>query len=168
MSRHRYAILSFLIVLGCESNPRDPSLKTTATKPAPSTDTAIYEASWNMGQDRDEPEKSYESRFAVRVGQSSSGTLTVFLDSAIARSQSSYPQLVPADSIKITGLGPTDRFTRSCRYASGTLRPAIGILRDTVYERSGRPRFIWLLDTLKAQIRQLPTDSASCFIAGPE
>lgn len=143
-------------------------MKTAAVDTAPSSDSAIYDASWNMGQVIDEPEESVDSRFAVRVKQSSSGILAVFLDSASSSSQPDDRQFFPADSVRIAGLIPIDRFTRACKYASGTRRPAIGVLRDTVYERWGRPRFIWLLDTVNVRIRQLPTDSASCFIAGPE
>ncbi len=168
MSRARYLILFLILVLGCEKNPREPSTKTAGVDATPVSDTAIYYASWNMGQVPDAPEESVDSRFAVRVRQLSSGILTIFLDSAPSTSQPGGRQFAPADSVKIAGLGPIDRFTRGCGYGSGPWRPTIGVLRDTVNERSGRPQFVWVLDTAHARIRQLPTDSASCFIAGPD
>lgn len=138
-------------------------------KDAAVSDTAVYKEAWNVGHDMEEPENSFNSRFSVRVTKSSSGKLKLFLDSAVLVSQSGPSQArVPADSVEVTGLTPADRFTQGCKYTSGNLWPIVGVLRDSVYERDGRPRFVWYLDTLNARIRRLPSDSASCFIAGPE
>jgi hypothetical protein len=165
---HRHPILLLFLVLGCEKNPRDPDMKIAAVETTPSADSTIYDASWNMGEVPDEPDSSVESRFTVHVKKLSSGILTVYLDSAPSTSRPGNRRFFRADSVKITGLIPDDRFTRGCGYGVGPWRPTIGVLRDSVYERSGRPRFIWVLDTLRARIRELPTDSASCFIAGPD
>lgn len=163
-----YLILSLLLVSGCQKGPGEPGKRTELVGTAPSSDSVIYDVSENMGKDRHEPEKSVDTRFATRIKQLRSGILTIFLDSASSNSRPGARQFFPADSVKITGLGPIDRFTQGCKYGSGPWRPTIGILRDTVYERFGRPRFIWVLDTLNVRIRPLPTDSASCLIAGPE
>lgn len=156
----------FLFVLGCESNRKELSSDTTAKTQA--SDSVVYENWWNMGTDLDEPEKNFESRFAVRVTELSSGTLTVYLDSASSTSAPEGRKFFLADSVAVTGLTKLDKFTQGCTYGAGPWQPRIGVMRDSVYERSGRPRFIWVLDTLNARIRPVPTDSASCFIAGPE
>lgn len=168
MPRCRYLVLSVLLVLGCENSPREPGRETVQVDTAPISDSAIYELSQNIGKEPHEPEESVDTRFSIRVKQLRSGILTVFLDSAPSNSRPGARQFFPADSVKMTGLGPIDRFTQGCRYGSGPWQPRIAVLSDTVHERWGRPRFIWVLDTLNARIRPLPTDSASCFIAGPE
>lgn len=169
MSRYLYFIPYLLVVSGCDDDPKGAAIKTPHVDTTATLDTSRYEASWNMGENREEPEKSVDTRFAIRVTRSRSlEVLTVFLDSA---SVSSYPggrEFFPADSINVTGLRPIDSFTLGCNYGSGPWEPRIGILPDTVYERAGRPRFIWVLDTVNARIRQLPTDSASCIIATPD
>src|SRR3979490_3003106 len=121
-----------------------------------------------MGTDLDEPEKNVVSRFAVRVKEFSSGTLTVYLDSASSLDSGHDRHFVLADSVTVSGLTKLDKFTQGCTYGAGPWQPRIGVMRDSVYEHSARPRFIWVLDTLHARIRALSTDSASCFIPGPE
>jgi hypothetical protein len=74
----------------------------------------------------------------------------------------------PADSIQVTGLTRLDRFTQSCKYGSGTWQPRIGVVSDTTVEHDSRPRFLWLLDTASIRIRESPTDSAACFVAGAD
>ena len=166
MTYDRRAFIVFLF-LACDPGNKEPSSKTAATT-SQASDTVVYENWWNMGTDMDEPEKSYESRFAVRVEESSSGTLTVFLDSASSVDSGSSRRFVPADSVTVRGLTKVDKFTRGCTYGTGPWQPRIAVMRDSVYERDGRPRFIWVLDTLHARIQPLSTDSASCFIPGPE
>jgi hypothetical protein len=159
-------ILLILLLLGCEARPEGG--KRMTDKDAAGSDTAVYREAWNVGHDMEEPENSFNSRFSVRVTKSSSGKLKLSLDSAVLRTPGPSQARVSADSVEVTGLTTADRFTQGCRYTAGNLWPMVGVLRDSVYERQGRPRFVWHLDTLNARIRRLSSDSASCFIAGPE
>src|SRR3954469_15310181 len=71
-----------------------------ATSPAVASDSLIYSADWNLGDDPDYPDKSIHTRFEVRVRQFRSGVLSVFLDSAPAvPAGSGY--VFPADSVKV-------------------------------------------------------------------
>jgi hypothetical protein len=160
-------VFILVLCLACDAGNKTPSSKTTSST-TQASDTVVYETWWNMGTDPDEPEKSVKSRFGVRVKELSSGTLTVFLDSASSADSGPSPHFVLADSVTVSGLTKLDKFTQGCTYGAGPWRPRIAVVRDSVYEHSGRPRFIWVLDTLHARIQPLPTDSASCFIAGPE
>jgi hypothetical protein len=160
-------VFILVLCLACDPGNKTPSSKTTATI-SQASDTVVYETWWNMGTDPDEPEKSVVSRFAVRVKELSSGTLTVFLDSASSIDSGHNRNFVLADSVTVGGLTKLDKFTQGCTYGAGPWQPRVAVMRDSVYERSGRPRFIWVLDTLHARIQALSTDSASCFIPGPE
>ena len=166
MSYYRRVFILFLL-LACDSANQASSSKTTPTN-SQASDTLVYENWWNMGTDMDEPEKSHVSRFAVRVNELSSGTLTIYLDSASSVDRGPSRRFLPADSVTVSGLTKLDKFTQGCTYGTGPWQPRIGVMRDSVYERPGRPRFIWVLDTLHARIQALSTDSASCFIPGPE
>ena len=171
MFRYCSIFIFILAVAGCDDNPKVAVTKAARVDTAAKSDTSSYENSWNLGDNIDEPEKAVDTRFVVRVKLSRSrDVLRVFLDSAPAGS-TSFPgsrQFFPADSIEVTGLRRIDSFTQGCTYGSAPWEPRIAILPDTVYERWGRPRFIWVLDTVKVRIRPLPTDSASCFIGTPD
>jgi hypothetical protein len=161
--------LELALLSGCEANSRET--KQTAEKTNQSVltlDSTVYQESWNVGHDLEEPEKSFNSRFSVRVQKLSSGKLTIFLDSAVSGNEPKSSQVFVADSAQVTGLTAADRFTQGCMTTSRTLWPILGVLRDSVYERQGRPRVVWHLDTLNARITKLSPDSVSCFIAGPE
>lgn len=163
----RWAVLTVLASLACRESPNDTARGVNAT---PLTDSVSHEWAWEVGDIHDSPDDSATgSRFAVRAKQFRSGLLTVFLDSA---PRSSDPQddrtFVPVDSIHLRGLSDSDRFTRGCNYGTGPWKPRVGVLRDSVHERPGRPRYLWEIDTVNARMRALPTDSATCFIAGPD
>ena len=164
-----YLILIFAALIGsaCERKPDTPQAASdTAQTIEP--DERVWRAKWNMGDDPDEPDRSVSTRFVVRVEQFRSGILTVRLDTAAVGSSGDNRHFFTADSVRVSGLAPADRFTQGCKYGSGPWMPRIGIVSDTVYERSSRPKFIWLLDTMRVRIRELPTDSASCFLRGPD
>ena len=169
--RYGFGIVFMIAVLGCNDNPKVAATKAAHVDGAAKSDTSSYENSWNLGDNIDEPEKAVDTRFVVRVKRSHPlGVLRVFLDSAPTGS-TNYPgsrTFFPADSIEVTGLRLIDSFTQACTYGSAPWEPRIAILSDTVYERWGRPRFIWVIDTVKVRIRPLQTDSASCFIGAPE
>lgn len=165
----RVALLP-LLVLGCDSTPRNSATKASVvdstTRPDTWTtdpDTSSYNESWNLGQDLDEPRKSIDTRFAVRVKRGS-GFLTVVLDSAPVSSQPGARTFFLADSIITTGLRPGDSFTRGCRIGSAPWEHRVAIVRDSVLDVERRPEFIWVIDTVNARIRPMPTDSAYCFI----
>ena len=166
----RYFYILYLCVLcyACEKSSKNLDPETALADTTAGSDTTGYGNSWNMGDNPEDPERSVDTRFVVRVTRSRSGTLAVFLDTAPSNSQPGRRRFFPADSIKVSGLDPIDSFTHGCTYGSGPWEPRIGILRDTVYERFGRPRFIWALDTITVRIRPLPTDSASCLISTPD
>lgn len=161
-----YFIFCIGFVLGCENNDRERNreLPHGATE---NPDSVVFEESWNVGDEPDEPETSVDTRFAVRVKKFQSGVLTVVLDSA-SSVRSGTRSFFTADSVRIAGLEPIDRFTQGCKYGSGPWRPTVGVVSDTVHERYSRPKLVWLIDTVTSRLRQLPPDSASCFVAGPE
>jgi hypothetical protein len=170
VTRLLYPILCSLLVLSCEKNSgeaRTTTVTADTTHPA-GVDSALYTGEWNMGEDPSYPEKSVDTRFVVRVNQFRSGILSVHLDTALVAEPGRRRHFFPADSVKVSGLTRIDHFTQACKNGSEKWAPRIGVLADTVYERDGRPRFIWVIDTATARIRPLPTDSASCFLAGPD
>jgi hypothetical protein len=156
-------------VVSCERTrplpQRTDTSSTAATGPAPDT---AYSEEWNMGEDPDEPEKSVDTRFRVRVAQFRSGMLRVWLDTSQAGQSEKDRPFAPADSIQVDGLTQMDRFTRACTYGSGPWKPHVAVAPDTIYEHDSHPKHIWLLDTASLRIRRLPPDSALCFVAGPE
>ena len=163
-------LICVVSALACESKPSRSNAETVPTDTAsiavvPDT---VYSAQWNMGGDPDEPFSSVDTRFVVRVAQFGSGTLRVWLDTSRAGVSEKDRPFFSADSVQVSGLTKLDRFTQGCRYGAGPWKPRIGVVSDTVYEHQSRPRYIWFLDTTSVRIRQLPTDSASCFVAGPD
>jgi hypothetical protein len=157
-------------IVSCESKSSGSNAEAVPTDTASMAvvpDT-VYSAQWNMGRDPDEPFSSVDTRFVVRVAQFGSGTLKVWLDSSRAGASEKDRPFFPADSVQISGLTRLDRFTQGCGYGSGPWKPRIGVVSDTVYEHASRPKYIWFLDTTSVRIRQLPTDSATCFVAGPD
>jgi hypothetical protein len=132
-----------------------------------SQDTS-YSAEWNMGENPDEPDSSIDTRFRVRVVQLRSGSLRLWLDTSRAGLPATNRVFYPADSVQVDGLTPVDRFTQGCTYGSGPWQPRVGVVSDTIIEHNSRPKVVWFLDTASVRIRQLPTDSASCFVAGPD
>ena len=128
----------------------------------------VFSDQWNMGHDYDDPFSSVDTRFAVRVAQFASGTLRVWLDTSRTGVSAKDRPFFPADSIQVAGLSKNDRFTQGCSYGTGAWKPRIGVVSDTLYEHKTRPKFVWFLDTVSVRIRPLSTDSASCFVAGPD
>jgi hypothetical protein len=157
--------------LGCDRTLSRAESTTSTAAPtaalAAQNDTA-YSAEWNMGDDPDYPDKSVDTRFRVRVTRFRSGTLRIWLDTSKAGVSETHRAFYPADSVQATALAPIDRFTQGCGYGSGPWKPRVGVVSDTTYEHHTKPRLIWFLDTATARIRQLPTDSATCFVAGPD
>jgi hypothetical protein len=163
-------IVCVATALGCDRAPHTEAAnngQAPAEPPGVSQDTS-YAAAWNMGEDPDYPDKSIDTRFRVRVLQLRSGTLRVWLDTSQAGLSQTNRPFYPADSVQVAGLTPVDRFTQGCTYGSGSWKPRVGVVSDTIYEHNSRPKVVWFLDTASVRIRQLPTDSASCFVAGPD
>jgi hypothetical protein len=159
-----------LLVASCKAGPGTSRTDTSATQSthvAAPSDSLIYSSEWNIGDVPEEPENSVKTRFRFRVEQFRSGKLALFLDSAPALSTAAR-NFSNADSVRMDGLTRIDRFTPGCDIRSEEWAPRVAIVADSVYERKSRPRFIWLLDTANARIKPLPTDSALCFIAGPD
>lgn len=163
-------ILCIVVALACESKAPIQEGETTkaATVSSAMQPDTVFSYEWNMGRDYDDPFSSVDTRFVVRVAQFASGTLQVWLDTSRTGVSDKARPFFPADSIRVGGLTKLDRFTQGCTYGTGSWQPRIGIVSDTTYEHKTRPKFIWFLDTASARIRPLPTDSASCFVAGPD
>jgi hypothetical protein len=163
-------ILCVFLALACETKPPSQEgeiAKTNAVSSAVQPDT-VYSNEWNMGRDYDDPFSSIDTRFVVRVAQFGSGILRVWLDTSRTGVSDKNRPFFPADSIQVGGLTKIDRFTQGCTYGAGPWKPRIGVVSDTLHEHRTRPKFIWFLDTVSVRIRLLPTDSASCFVAGPD
>lgn len=138
----------------------------TVQKAGEPIDSVDYDRRWNMGDDLDDPDKNVDTRFVVRARIFRSGVFTLVLDT-IPRGASGL-QKFKADSVSLTGLIVADRVTQSCRYGSRPWVPIVAIQRDSVYERRGHPRAVWLLDSANARIRPASADSVLCFIPGPD
>jgi hypothetical protein len=163
-------ILCVLLALACDSKAPNQEGEITETRTVSSAmkpDT-VFSDEWNMGRDYDDPFSSVDTRFVVRVAQFASGTLRVWLDTSRTGVSDKGRPFFSADSIQVGGLTKIDRFTQGCTYGTGSWKPRIGVVSDTLYEHKTRPKFIWFLDTVSVRIRSLPTDSASCFVAGPD
>lgn len=166
--------LGILVVLfACDTGSKDTGKAIVVEDTTRPADSVSYEWERNIGYDYEAAsageETGGESRFSVRAYQFRSGTLKIFLDTAPSAWSRSERRLrhFAGDSIILIGLTLADRFTDACNQGPGPY-PKVGVLRDSVYERSGRPRFLWFLDTANVRIRPVPIDSTSCFIPRPE
>lgn len=172
MSLKRYLLVFLPLAIGCETNSKTLSQDSTRqdTVVAVSTDEPIWRAKWIIGEHYDnEIDTSQTSRFRVRAAlRRRSGVLTVHLDTAPSGTAGRHANFTAADSIKITGLAPKDRFTQGCRPQSHPPLQIIAVHSDTVEDRWGRPRYAWLLDTIAVRIRPLSIDSVTCNNPGPD
>jgi hypothetical protein len=154
------------LAFACESNPKTLSQDSTRqdTVSSVSADEPIWRARWIIGEHYDnEIDTSQTSRFRVRAAlRRRSGILTVHLDTAPSGTAGRQANFTAADSIKITGLAPRDRFTQGCRQQSEPPPPIIAVHSDTIEGRWGRPRYAWLLDTIAVRIRPLSINSVTC------
>jgi hypothetical protein len=151
-----------------EWSRQNAEIATTAGGSNTTIDHPIKSVDWNMAENpaEDDSDKGLASRFIVHMRRFSSGTLVIRLDSASIPSTSLEGPFYPADSVVVSNLAPHDRFTEGCRLGSAPLAPRVGVVSDTAADQWSRPKYIWLLDTVSARIRQIPTDSASCYRAG--
>jgi len=178
MKRGTFPLLALVLTVACREKAvvqspdtlvvRSPDVAVTSAPSVSNPTLAIDTLEWNMGDDPDEPEKAVDTRFVVHVEQSRHGTLTIRLDTAPSGSVGRSRIFYRADSVRVSDLGTIDRFAQGCKYGSAPWQPRVAVISDTAYERWSRPKYIWLLDTVKVRIRPLPTDSASCFRAGPD
>ena len=175
MKLRKLALIASPLLLACREKGRQQAAETAVKQTVAVTGTAasklpeekIDTLEWNMGADPDEPERSVKTRFVVHIEQSQSGGLLIRLDTATPAKTFSGIAFYPADSVRVSALGSGERFTQACKYGS-TPWPTVAVISDTTYERWSRPKYSWLLDTANVRIRALPTDSASCFLAGPD
>ena len=168
--RHLAFVVLATSMIACDRTATVKSADSVAVPSAtvtPLVDTA-YSEEWNVGDDPDEPEKSVDTRFRVRAVLLRSGTFYLSLDTSHAGDAEKGRPFYSADSVQVTGLTRIDRFTRACKYGAGPWKPRAAIVSDTLDEHDSQPKFIWLLDTANLRLRQLPADSAACFVAGPE
>ena len=163
-------ILCVVLALACKGKAPNQEGDTTKRRTGSSAlqpDT-VFSDEWNMGRDYEDPFSSVDTRFVVRVAKLASGTLRVWLDTSQTGVSGKGRPFFAADSIQVGGLAKIDQFTQGCTYGTGPWKPRIGVVSDTLYEHKTRPKFIWFLDTVSVRIRPLPTDSAACFVAGPD
>jgi hypothetical protein len=155
-------LIALFQIMGCsEKQNTARAIESSGVSVMP-PDSVIYQTSWNMGRDLDEPENNYDSRFSLRVRQVRSGRFDILL------SADSAGQTVVVDSVGVNGITSADHFTEGCGRDKDSTKPTIGILRDSVHERRSHPRYAWAVDTLSRSITRLSVDSVVCFIAGPE
>ncbi len=163
-------VMLLLPLIACEGNSRTSDTATSQTDTVSSAKIGerTYRAQWIIGEDPDKIDSTTTSRFRLRVSRFRSGILTVQLDTAPTGTSGRRAHFTLADSISVVGLTPMDKFTQGCKSASGLSRPIIGVLADTVNERSRPPRLAWLLDTVRVRITKVSPDSISCFNASPD
>jgi hypothetical protein len=165
-----YSFAILLLSFGCNTRSGDGEKATvvqgTTTPPA---DSVTHRWGWSLNSedvDSTGAPVGSESKFEVRAYQFQSGRLQVFLDTAPPAPSARGWRRFAGDSVTVTGLTEADRLTIGCNQGAGPY-PKIGVLRDSVYERPGRPRFLWFLDTVNVRIRPLPIDdSALCALVG--
>jgi len=169
-------LILLLAAMACENQqPSTQKVATTAgaTKVADSitavetpADSVTFEDRWNLGDNADDPDQSVKTRFVITAKKFRSGFLILVMDTT-PRSAPSSARFA-ADSVSTAGVLAADRVTKSCMQRPDGTLPIVGLLRDSVYERWGHPRAAWEIDSTHAHFRQLPVDSVSCFIPGPD
>lgn len=168
-----YWFAIFLVSFACDTGSKDTEKTIVVEDTTTPADSVRYEWGWNLDSENVDStgaeETGGKSRFEVRAYQFRSGILKIFLDTAPpawSRGEGRVRHFA-GDSIVLTGLTHADRFTYACNQGPGPY-PKVGVLRDSVYERSGRPRLLWFLDTANSRIRPVPIDSTFCFIPRPD
>jgi hypothetical protein len=93
-----------------------------------------------------------------------SGSLTIWLDTAIRATEEHPVGRAHADSVVVPGLRPGEGIGRFCQIDHSMADRVVGVvLDDTIFTR---PRIAWLFDTT-FRIRTIPTDSVTCLLREP-